>query len=48
MVTLICDPGDRYVDTYYSDEWVAAQGLDLAPHLATIDRFLTDGTWPTA
>ncbi|MBQ1070246.1 PLP-dependent cysteine synthase family protein, partial [Micromonospora sp. D75] len=46
VVTLICDPGDRYGDTYYSDEWVAAQGLDLAPHLATIDRFLTDGAWP--
>ena len=40
MVTLICDGGDRYADTYYADDWVAAQGLDLAPHLATVERFL--------
>jgi cysteine synthase A len=46
VVTLICDGGERYADTYYSDAWVAAQGLNLAPHAATITRFLADGTWP--
>jgi cysteine synthase A len=45
VVTLICDGGERYADTYYSDRWVAEQGLDLALHLATIDRFLLDGVW---
>jgi cysteine synthase A len=45
VVTLICDGGERYADTYYSDEWVIAQGLDLAAHSATIDTFLTSGTW---
>jgi cysteine synthase len=45
VVTLICDGGERYADTYYSAEWVAAQGLDLAPHQAVIDRFLLDGVW---
>ena len=45
VVTLICDGGERYADTYYSDDWVAAQGLDLAPHRATIVRFLLDGVW---
>jgi hypothetical protein len=29
VVTLICDGGDRYAGTYYSDAWVADQGLDL-------------------
>ncbi|PZF83688.1 cysteine synthase, partial [Micromonospora endophytica] len=47
VVTLICDAGDRYADTYYADDWVAAQALDLTPHLTTIDRFLTNGTWPS-
>ena len=47
VVTLLCDPGDRYAGTYYDDAWVAAQGLDLAPHLATIERFLATGTWVT-
>ena len=45
VVTLLCDGGERYSDTYYSDEWVATQGLDLAPHLATIERFLATAGW---
>ncbi len=30
VVTLLCDRGDRYADTYFDDDWVAAQGLDLS------------------
>ena len=29
IVTLLCDSGGRYGSTYFDDEWVAAQGLDL-------------------
>ena len=29
VVTLLADSGDRYADTYLSDEWVSAQGLIL-------------------
>jgi cysteine synthase A len=46
VVTLICDGGERYADTYYADDWVAAAGLDLAPRLAVLDRFLATGDWP--
>lgn len=46
IVTLICDPGDRYLDKYYSDSWLAAQGLDIAPYTRTIDTFLATGNWP--
>jgi cysteine synthase A len=46
IVTLICDPGDRYLDKYYSDAWLAGQGLDITPYATTIDRFLATGTWP--
>jgi cysteine synthase A len=45
VVTLLCDGGERYIDTYYSDEWLAAQGLDLTPNLATVERFLASGNW---
>ncbi|WP_338051917.1 PLP-dependent cysteine synthase family protein [Pseudonocardia acidicola] len=45
VVTLICDGGERYRHSYYDDEWVAAQGLDLAPYTATLERFLATGTW---
>jgi cysteine synthase A len=29
VVTLVCDDGDRYLDTYWSDEWLLAKGFDL-------------------
>ncbi|MDX3236842.1 PLP-dependent cysteine synthase family protein [Streptomyces sp. ME03-5709C] len=45
VVTLLCDPGDRYLDKYYSDAWVAEQGLDVEPYAATIDAFLAAGSW---
>ncbi len=31
VVTLLCDRGDRYLDTVHDDGWVAAQGMELAP-----------------
>jgi cysteine synthase A len=40
VVTLICDSGDRYRDTYGSPAWLAAQGLDPEPHLADLRAFL--------
>lgn len=40
IVTLICDGGDRYASTYWDDDWVAAQGWDLAPHLARLEQLL--------
>ncbi|MFG2563174.1 PLP-dependent cysteine synthase family protein [Streptomyces sp. NPDC048496] len=46
IVTLLCDPGDRYLDKYYSDSWLAEQGLDIAPYAATIRHFLATGNWP--
>ena len=46
VVTLFCDPGDRYLDKYYSDDWLREQGLDIAPYTDTIDRFLATGAWP--
>ncbi|GAB7048982.1 PLP-dependent cysteine synthase family protein [Catenuloplanes indicus] len=45
VVTLLCDGGERYADTYFSDSWVTEQNLDLTPHLTTIRDFLASGTW---
>lgn len=45
VVTLLCDPGDRYLDKYYSDAWLASQGLDITPYARTLDEFLTTGSW---
>jgi cysteine synthase A len=46
VVTLICDPGDLYLDRYYSDAWLAEEGLDIAPYAAVIETLLTTGVWP--
>ena len=46
IVTLICDGGDRYADTYYSDDWVADQGLELAPFTEALEAFLETGAFP--
>jgi len=40
VVTLICDGGDRYASTYWNDDWVAAQGWHIAPHLASLEHLL--------
>jgi cysteine synthase A len=45
VVTLLCDGGERYAHTYYSDAWVADQGLDLTPHVDTLRRFAGTGEW---
>ncbi|MET0494210.1 MAG: PLP-dependent cysteine synthase family protein [Actinoplanes sp.] len=46
VVSLICDGGERYADTYYSDDWIAEQGISLAAPLTTIEAFLSTGAWP--
>ena len=38
IVTLACDLGDRYLDTYYSDEWLRKSGYDIGPHVARLER----------
>jgi cysteine synthase A len=45
IVSLICDGGARYGDTYYDDAWLGAQGLDPGPHREVIDRFWASGRW---
>jgi cysteine synthase len=46
IVTLICDGGERYAGTYYSDRWVTDQGLELAPYTEALDTFLERGALP--
>ncbi|WP_128378287.1 PLP-dependent cysteine synthase family protein [Streptomyces cavernae] len=45
VVTLLCDPGERYLDKYYSDAWLAGQGLDIEPCAAVINTLLETGVW---
>jgi cysteine synthase A len=43
LVTLICDSGERYRQTYYEPQWLAAQGLEPAPYEAELSSFLEVG-----
>ena len=46
VVTLICDGGDRYAGSYYSDAWVGEHGLELAPYTEVLEAFLESGAFP--
>ncbi|MBL0713178.1 MAG: PLP-dependent cysteine synthase family protein, partial [Desulfosarcina sp.] len=39
VVSMLCDSGDRYLDTYYNDAWLAEQGFDLTPYREQLERF---------
>jgi cysteine synthase A len=43
VVTLLCDGGERYANTYYNDEWLAEQNLDIEPYAAKFEHFLNSG-----
>lgn len=45
IVSLVCDRGDRYEDTYNNDAWVAERGHDIAPYAAVLASAWDDGVW---
>jgi cysteine synthase A len=40
IVTLLCDSGERYLDTYYNAEWGANNIGDTAPWQQAINTLL--------
>ncbi|MFW0786021.1 PLP-dependent cysteine synthase family protein [Gordonia sp. CPCC 206044] len=48
VVTLLCDSGDRYANTYFDDDWIAAQGFDLSAATAVLHEFFATGDWTAA
>jgi cysteine synthase A len=42
-VTLICDSGELYRDTYYSPEWLTEHGYDLSPSRAVLEQLWNTG-----
>ncbi len=42
IVTLLCDSGERYLDTYYNPEWVAKNIGDLQPYINTINELISN------
>jgi cysteine synthase A len=48
IVTMICDPGERYLGTYYDRAWLEHEGLDLAPYITQLEAFATSGQFAPA
>jgi cysteine synthase A len=48
IVTMICDPGERYLGTYYDRAWLEQEGLELAPYIAQLESFATSGKFAPA
>ncbi len=40
IVTLLCDSGERYLESYYNPQWVAANIGDVSPWQAQIAQML--------
>jgi cysteine synthase A len=44
IVTILCDGGERYEHSYYSDDWYRQQDMDVALWDARMARFLSGET----
>ena len=47
VVSMICDGGERYLDTYYSNQWLEENGFDTAPYRKKLERFYKTGLLET-
>jgi cysteine synthase A len=36
VVTILCDGGERYADTYYNPAWLSAQGFELTELITAV------------
>src|SRR5699024_2767666 len=45
VVTLICDGGERYAGTYYDDDWLARENMDVDAQFARLTQVLESGIW---
>jgi len=43
VVSMICDGGERYLDTYYNDEWLAENDFNIEPYLKQLEAFYETG-----
>lgn len=45
IVTLLCDDGARYQDTYYDNGWVEGEGVEIDPWIDARDEWAETGWW---
>ena len=47
VVSMICDGGERYLDTYYNNQWLKENGFDTAPYRKQLEKFYKTGLLET-
>jgi cysteine synthase A len=40
---MICDGGERYLNTYYNNQWLEENGFDIAPYRKQLEQFYETG-----
>jgi cysteine synthase len=45
VVTLICDSGDLYLDTYYNHQWLSENGHEIGSVNKQLETFYNQGSW---
>jgi cysteine synthase A len=45
IVTMICDDGARYSDTYFDDEWLGENAYECPPYVRQMMTFYETGKW---
>ncbi|WP_318474937.1 PLP-dependent cysteine synthase family protein [Photobacterium leiognathi] len=45
IVTLLCDSGERYLDTYYNAEWIEENIGDLSAYTEKLEQLEHSGQW---
>ncbi len=45
IVTLACDPGERYADSYFNQKWLVDNGYDIEPCRRKLLSFIETGIW---
>jgi cysteine synthase A len=48
VVTMLCDGGERYVNSYYNRDWLEKNGFDLGPYQAKLETFYREGVFSAA
>ena len=43
VVSMICDAGERYLNTYYSDRWLTDNDIDIRPYHKKLEEFYETG-----
>lgn len=43
IVSMICDSGERYSDTYYNAQWLTEKGFDLTRYTDALTKFQSSG-----